>query len=36
MINGDPRWDNTNWITSSKTPFDKNKELDKEFKQIEI
>ena len=35
MINGDPRWDNTNWITSSKTPFDKNKELDKEFKQIE-
>ena len=36
MINGDPRWDNTNWITSTKTPFDKNKELDKEFKQIEI
>ena len=36
MVDGGPRWDNTNWISSAKTPFQKNKELDIEFNKIDI
>ena len=34
LKHGSPKWDNKNWITSSKNPFDVSKTLDIEFENV--
>ena len=36
MVDGSPKWDNSDWISSQKNPFVKHKQLDAEFNKIKI
>ena len=36
IVNGNPKWDNSNWMLPKKNPFERNKKIDIEFNKLKI